>query len=73
MLFRIPYWVLSIKIHGALNELLNEESQEKDVKSKDSGIHTKHTQILSNLFELQLKGGHLITVLLKLSLDLAIA
>ena len=73
MLFRKPYWVLTIKIHGALNELLNEESQQKDVKSEDSGIHTKHTQILSNLFEFQLKGGHLITVLLKLSLDLAIA
>lgn len=43
------------------------------MKSKESGIHTKHTQVLSNLFEFQLKRGHLITVLLKLSLDLAIA
>ena len=43
------------------------------MKSKDGSIHSKFSEILTDLLKFALKGGHLITVLLKFSLNFASA
>jgi len=49
MLLGVEAWFVTIKIHGALSEFFNEESQEQDVECENSGIHAELSKILTNL------------------------